>query len=65
MSSTMYALLLRVFCFAVPKKEGANTEQLFQTFGPHQHGVAQSLPGTVGLVVHMYVFLTMHGTATT
>ena len=28
------------------KKEGA--EQLFWAFGPHQHGAAQSLPGTAG-----------------
>ena len=31
------------------KKEGANPGQLFQAFGPHQQGAAQSLPGTAGL----------------
>ena len=31
------------------KKESANPGQLFQAFGPHQQGAAQSLPGTAGL----------------
>ena len=33
------------------KKESANPGQLFQAFGPHQQGAAQSLPGTAGLKV--------------
>ena len=41
------------------KKEGANPGQLFQAFGPHQQGAAQSLPGTAELK-SMYTYMYMY-----
>ena len=47
--SYIHAHVHKKSCMQCQKKEGANPGQLFQAFGPHQQGVAQSLPGTARL----------------